>query len=187
VAFLHRSVSKARFCAFSSGRLIVSPWAIRESENGEISLSIYIRHELSHVLLFQHKGLFASFQYPSWLLEGIAVYSADQMGTSFYPRKDETYQAISRGNFVKPEDFKTANEDRTKLDVKYRVTFIYSEFACMVDYLIMKDGKAKFLEYMNGLLKEDDNNKVFKLVYGYEFDTFILDFKKFASGYSAKK
>ena len=30
--YIHHSLSKARFCAFSSGRLFISPWALKEAE-----------------------------------------------------------------------------------------------------------------------------------------------------------
>lgn len=178
-SYLQRSLSKARFCAFPSGSLVISPWALQEAKEGKISLAIYLRHELSHVLIFQHKGFLGSFYYPKWLLEGIAVYSTDQMGTSFYPSKKETYRLIKEGNFLPPQDFKTKKEDRVKLKVKFRPTFMYSEFGCIVDYLIKTEGKAKFLAYIKGLLKNDNHDQVFKEVYGLDFDQFLERFKAF--------
>jgi len=177
LSFIKRSFSKARFSAYPSGRLIISPWAIKEDQQGIISLEIYVRHELSHVLIFQHKGIFAELRYPKWLLEGIAVYSTNQMGTSFYPSKDETYHAIAQGSFLPPFDFKTKREDNAKLNVKYRITFMYSEFACIVDYLVVNYGKDKFLLYMKSLIKSNDHEKIFKQIYGIDFDIFIMDFQ----------
>ncbi len=179
LSFIKRSFSKARFSAYPSGRLIISPWAIKEDQQGIISLEIYVRHELSHVLIFQHKGIFAELRYPKWLLEGIAVYSTNQMGTSFYPSKDETYHAIAQGSFLPPFDFKTKREDNAKLNVKYRITFMYSEFACIVDYLVVNYGKDKFLLYMKSLIKSNDHEKIFKQIYGIDFDIFIMDFRQF--------
>jgi hypothetical protein len=37
IKYIHHSPSKARFCAFSSGRLFISPWALREAQEGKIS------------------------------------------------------------------------------------------------------------------------------------------------------
>lgn len=178
LSFVKRSFSKARFSAYSSGRLIISPWALKESRQGIISLEIYVQHELSHVLIFQHKGILAGLRYPKWLLEGIAVYSTNQMGTSFYPGKEETYHAIAQGNFLPPFDFKTKREDKTKLNVKYRITFMYSEFACIVDYLVANYGKTKFLSYMKSLLKDNDHDEIFKQIYGIDFDKFIVGFRQ---------
>jgi hypothetical protein len=178
LAFIRRSPSKARFCAFSSGRLIISPWALREAAEGKISLPIYVRHELSHVLILQNKGLFSEINYPKWLLEGIAVYSAHQMGTSFYPGKIETYQAIAKGNFLAPFDFKTKREDKVKLDVKNRIPFMYSEFACLVDYLVSNYGREKFLSYMKALITSNEHDRIFKQTYGIDFDTFLSEFRQ---------
>ena len=87
-------MTRARFYAYPNGRLVVAPWAVDESEKGIISLEIYIKHELSHVLLYQNMSFVAAYYYPQWLMEGIAVYSTNQMGTSWYPDKIKTYEII---------------------------------------------------------------------------------------------
>lgn len=178
ISFIQKSLSKARFCVYPNGRLFISPWSLKEDNEGKISLEIYLRHELSHSLLDQHAGLVKAYYYPQWLMEGIAVYSSNQMGTSFYPSKSETYQYIYQGNFLPALDFKTKYEDKTKLNVKYRITFMYSEFACIVDYLIETYGREKLLAFMKNLLENSDNNEVFKDVYNIEFEKVVLDFKK---------
>jgi len=174
--FRRRSVSKARFCAFYNGDVVLSPRALREIEKGEISLEIYLRHELSHSLLYQHAGMLRAYRYPAWLLEGIAVFSTGQMGTSWYPSKEETYEAMRNGNFMPPEVYKTKKEDRVRLDVKYRMTFMYSEFACIVEYLIETYGKDKFLSYVRGLLRDGNHNRVFKNTYGIDFGQCLQNF-----------
>lgn len=177
-SYLQRSITKARFLAYPNGSLVISPWAITEATEGIISLETYLQHELSHTLLYQNMGFLEAYiYYPKWLLEGIAVYSSDQMGTSWYPSKYETYSYIQKGNFMPPEYFKTKQEDEVDLDVEYRITFMYSEFACIVDYLIQRYGKKKFLLYMKRLMTKSDHNDVFDDVYGIEFYKFIQDFK----------
>lgn len=177
IGFIRHSLSKARFCVYPNGRLFISPWALKEDKEDKISLEIYVRHELSHSLIDQNAGLINAFRYPQWLMEGIAVYSTNQMGTSFYPDKEETYGYMYQGNFLQPLDFKTKNEDKTKLNVEYRITFMYSEFACIVDYLIETYGKEKLLIFMKKLLIESDNDKVFKEVYNIEFSLVIQNFR----------
>ncbi len=181
LTYIHRSLSKARFCAFPNGRLFISPWALRESRENKIPLDVYLKHELSHVLIFQQKGLLTALRYPKWLLEGMAVYSSDQMGTTFYPGKKETYHLIASGNFMPPEYFKTRREDAIRLNVKYRQTFIYSEFACLVDYLVVNYGKEKFLSYMKDLIKDNHHNKIFKKIYGIDFDKCMTEFKEYVT------
>ena len=181
LTYIHHSLSKARFCAFSSGKLFISPWALKEAKEGRISIPIYSIHELSHVLILQHKGIFSEFKYPKWLLEGIAVYSANQWELHSYPSKEETYNAIAQGNFMPPFDFKTNRESKINLNVKYRITFMYSEFACIVDYLIIKYGKDKFLLYMKTLIKGNDHDEIFKKIYGADFDETMAEFLKYVT------
>ncbi|MCC7521903.1 MAG: hypothetical protein IT220_09745 [Flavobacteriaceae bacterium] len=187
ISFIGHSLSKARFCVYPNGRLFISPWALKEDKEGKISLEIYVRHELSHSLIDQNAGLINAFRYPQWLMEGIAVYSTNQMGTSFYPSKEETYRYIYQGNFLQPLDFKTKNEDKTKLNVAYRITFMYAEFACIVDYLIETYGKEKLLLFMKKLLIESDNDKVFKEVYTIEFSQVIQNFRNQVIEYEKNK
>jgi len=186
--FIRCSFSKARFSAYPSGRLLVSPWAVKEDREGKISLEIYARHELSHVLLMQYMSYLKAYHYPQWMMEGIAVYSTNQMGTSFYPSKEESYHDIAEGNFVPPLDYKTDREDNVRLNVKNPIAFKYSEFACIVDYLAATYGKEKLLLFMKKLFESSDNDKVFKEVYDVEFSKVIQNFKKqvFANEKSTK-
>jgi hypothetical protein len=177
--YLQRSVSKARFCAYPNGSLLISPWALKEAEEGIISLNIYVTHELSHTLLYQHMGFMtAYFHFPRWLLEGIAVYSSNQMGTSWYPGKEETYEYIKKGNFMPPDFYNSDKEDQVQINVKNRIAFIYSELGCIVDYMISIGGKDKFLNYMKTLLHNNNHDQVFKDIYGISFDKFIINFKE---------
>ena len=86
---------------------------------------------------------------------------------------------INLGNFMPPDYFKTKNEDKIALKVENRIPFMYSEFACVVDYLIANFGKDKFLIYMKSLIKDNDNDKIFKEVYKVDFDKLIKDFEQF--------
>ena len=156
------------------------PWAVKEALDGKISMPIYIKHELSHTLLYQHMNtITAYFFYPRWLLEGIAVYSSNQMGTSFYPDKSETYKYIQQGIFMPPEYFDTKKEDEIKLNVKYKIAFEYSEFACIVDYLIKQYGREKFSLYITQLLDSWHPDKVFEDVYKVDLNTCIDNFKQY--------
>ena len=78
-----------------------------------------------------------------------------------------------------PDFFKTEKEDLIKLDVEYRIPFMYSEFACIVDYLILTKGKNTFLVFMKTLLTGENSKDAFKRIYGTDFDKFILNFKEF--------
>lgn len=175
-SYYKKTITKARFIAYPNGTVMISPWAIDEARQGTISLEIYLKHELSHIILFQNMGLIASYKYPQWLLEGIAVYSTNQMGTSCYPDKSMTYKILQKGNYFPPNYFKTAKEDDIILNIENPIAFKYSEFACIVDYLITTYGEEKFYQYMFGLFKNYNHNEVFKNIYKIEFQDFLIKF-----------
>lgn len=175
-SYLNRNVTRARFYAYPNNKLVVSPWAIDESKKGIISMEIYVKHELSHILLYQNMTCLAAYNYPQWLMEGIAVYSINQMGTSWYPAKRETYKIIKDGDYFPPCLFKTSKEDTITLKVKYPIAFKYSEFACIVDFLIEKYGREKFDKYMKGLFTHYDHDEFFQEVYGIRFYDLLNEF-----------
>jgi len=177
-SYIQRSLSaRPRFVTYYN-RIFISPWALKESFEDKISLKIFMQHELSHALIHQHSGLFNANKYPKWLLEGIAVYSSNQMGTFNYPSKQKTYELINQGYFLPPEYFRTSKEKEIKLNSN-GVSFLYAEFACIVDYLVHTYGKEKVIQYMKEISKNTDNDKVFKEVYGIEFSQAMQNFKKY--------
>ena len=178
-SYLRRSMTKARFYAYPNGVLVISPWALQEAQDGKISLELYLKHELSHTLLYQHMGVPAAYVYfPRWLLEGIAMHHSNQMGTSWYPGRQETYASMAQGNFIDPRDYATAEENRTVLKVRYPIAFIYSEFGCIVDDLITTYGKGKLTHYVKRLSSASNSDNVFRQVYGIAFDDYLLSFRK---------
>jgi hypothetical protein len=178
VSYLRRSITRARFYAYPNGVLVVSPWAVREASEGKISMPIYLTHELSHTLLYQHMSLASAYFFSSrWFLEGVAVYNANQMGTSWYPSKAETYAYIRQGNFIPPEWFGTAKEEQVTLHVKYPSTFAYCESACIIDYLNERFGRQLFAKYQAQMLERWQPETVFLDVYGVEWSAFLEEFK----------
>lgn len=181
---------KTRFVAFPLyGRIFVSGKAKKESEEGKIHLDVYLKHELSHSLLYQNMSLYHSCYFPCWLLEGIAVYSAHQRGVDGYFSKEKVFEKIKAGYFLNPDDWGTllkAKKESVKqfpLPNKYR--FIYSEFACIVEDIIQNYGKEKFFQYMKTLLKEKDDKQVFQSIFGIDFNEYLSNFKR-RVGYKAQ-
>jgi hypothetical protein len=175
-SYWHRSFTKGLFVTYYD-RIFVTPTAISEVSEGKISMNIFLLHELSHSLIHQHLGLTKFNKFPKWLIEGVAVYSANQMGTSIYPGKQETYKLIKQGYFLPPEIFRTNEEKKFNLNLENKIGFLYSEFACIVDYMIDSFGKEKFIVYLKQLCDNPDNDEVFKNVYGIDFETFIYNFR----------
>ena len=178
--YTRRTGHKTRFVAFPLyGRIFVSAKAKKESEEGKIHMDVYLKHELSHSMLFQNMSLYHSFHFPCWLLEGIAVYSSDQRGVDGYFTKEETLDKIRKGYFLNPDDWGTLSRKKgvKKFSLPNKYWFIYSEFACLVEDLIQNYGKEKFLQYMTELLEEKDDKKVFQRIFGIEFNEYVDNFK----------
>jgi hypothetical protein len=171
--------STVRFKTFPIyGRVFVSPHAQKESDKGLISLPIYLKHELSHSLLFQHMNLYRFIRYPEWLMEGIATQSSGMVGHAFYPDKKATYDLIREGNFLNPRDFATRKEDATVLKVPYKAAFVYSEFACIIDDLMDSFGREKVLAYIKALLNESDDMELFRATFGQTFGDYLSSFQR---------
>jgi hypothetical protein len=66
------------------------------------------------------------------------------------------------------------------LKIENPIAFKYSEFACIVDFLVEKFGKNKFDIYMKSLFL-NQNEIAFKNVYNIDFTDFINDFLKMAN------
>ncbi len=176
------SPSRARFCAFYNGTVVMSPRAVRDTEEGTISLTTYLRHEFSHVLIFQQMGVLGSMRYPKWLLEGIATYTADQRGTGAYPSRDSTYRLVREGNFMPPTVYQTKAGDDLEPNVENPLPFIYSEFACLVEYLIDSRGEARFWEYVRALMGDSDQDRAFCGVYGTDLEAVVEEFREHVQG-----
>jgi hypothetical protein len=189
--FVRRTGVNTRFVTLPlHGRIFVSNKARKEIQEGKIHEDVYLKHELSHSLLYQNMSLYRSQYYPGWLLEGIAVYSSNQMGVDGYFNKKETFNKIRDGYFLNPDDWSTTllkpqskNVKNFPLTNKY--WFIYSEFGCLVEDLIQNYGKDKFFQYMTEALEEKDDKKLFLGIFGIEFNEYVDGFKN-RIGYNSR-
>lgn len=163
------------------GRIFVSARAADDYQNLRIYLDTYLKHELSHSLLYQNMSLFHSLQYPGWFMEGLATYSAGQMGVDGYLTPRETAAKIREGYFVEPKDWGTLLSSKGKsvkecpLENKYQ--FIYSEFGLIIQDLIQSCGEEKFSEFLKKSLQNKNFYELFQESYGKDFDSYIKNFK----------
>lgn len=176
--YARRSLSKARACAFYNGSIVISPRIQQENSEGQLSLKVYLTHELSHSLLYQNMNHGRQLGYPRWLLEGVATYSANQMGTYLYPSEMETYTLMREGNWIPPEDYDTDKEDHIQLNVNNRKPFMYTEFACIVGDLNKRYGRGAFLTYLKRLLTNSNHDAAFRGSFGIGFNEYIVGFRR---------
>jgi hypothetical protein len=174
--------TRSRFCVLPLyGRLFVSKRAQQDAQAGTIHLDIYVRHELSHALLFQNMSLLSALRCPDWLLEGLAVFHAGQRGTDGYCSKQDVCEKMRQGYFLSPSDFvmkpwKTTNALKT-FPMPDKYWFLYAEMACLVEDLIQTRGKEKFRAFLDGLMNGENALTRFANVYGQPFDTYVEAFR----------
>ncbi len=143
---------------------------------------MYLQHELSHSLTQQNLSLIRTITFPSWLNEGIAVYSANQFGKAGYFTKREVSKHLSQGFFFHPywwpQPLQQVPIESKKFKLKNKYYFIYSEYGSIVDDLIIKYGRDCFIVYYHQLLKHKENDEVFQNVFGISFSDYLYEFKK---------
>ncbi len=166
------------------GRIFISGKANKERKERKIHLDTYLKHELSHSVLFQNMSLILALNYPGWFTEGTAVYSANQMGVDGYFSKEETLNKIKEGFFVEPKDWGTilsiSSKGKTvkECSIENKYKFIYSEYGLIVESLIQAYGKDKFDTFLEKSLSENDFYGLFERIYNEEFTEYISKFKK---------
>lgn len=172
----------ARFNAIN-GRLFVSQRAQEDARQGRIDLRVYLTHEMSHCLLEQHMSILRSLKMPRWLLEGIAMDCAGQVGVGVYPAKSRVYDAVAQGVFCEPADFGTylSGEKGTALSCKTenKTAFFYSEFGCMVEFIRSSHGARRYQAFLKDVVQSRELNvaKSFERVFGTKLDDEIARFK----------
>jgi hypothetical protein len=164
------------------GRIVVSHKVLSESSRGEKNLDIYLRHELSHTLLFQNLSLSKAFHtFPRWLIEGMAVYSSNQFGVDNYYTKPMVAQTIKEGKFFRPEwlngPFQHEPKQAVEFPVPEKAFFFYSEFGMIVDDLIATYGEDSFQKYFHGLFTSDSDDRLFEDTFGLPFNQYLIEFQ----------
>lgn len=163
------------------GSIFVSASAQRQYRDGTLDMAVFLRHEMSHSLVYQSMSLYHALFFPGWLMEGIATYSSNMMGVDRYYSKEKTYATIRRGLFLIPDDWGTIVRSPTAREKNFplpdRIFFFYSEFACIVDDLIALRGKEEFLLFLQHLMEDPDLEKGFPKVYGMKYQEYLEDFR----------
>lgn len=180
------TASRTRMATFPPyGRIFVSSQAQQDALANKIHIDIYLKHELSHALLEQNMSFWRFRSFPHWLLEGVAMYSADQMGVDGYYNQDQVKKAIQAGLFVYPKDWHRRLE-RSKaveaLPLANKYWFTYSQYGYIMQDLIEKYGKEKFLIFLHKELCGGSVENNFQNTFGRELGEYIEGFRENSIG-----
>jgi hypothetical protein len=129
----------------------------------------YLKHELTHELMFQNAGLINSARLPTWFNEGTAEY----YGGPYYLTQAE-FLAQWRGHkFTHEPGSKDLYADLDPQDPKFNYT-LYRYF---VGYLVRTYGLPEFRSYVRDYLREPGRHQEhFQRHFGVEFGQAIRDF-----------
>jgi hypothetical protein len=184
--FYRYTFSKFRFLTIKN-RILVSGRNIEDINNNKIHVYTYLKHELSHSLIYQNMSSIQFMQnsVPGWLLEGIATYSSGMIGQDSYYSKEKVFDTIKNGLFLNPLDWKSGflvSESSIVRDFPLsgndKYFFIYSELGLIIEDLIQRFGKGLFVEYMKNSMIDKNNELVFYKVYGLELENYISQFQE---------
>jgi len=114
----------------------------------DIRYAILIKHELSHLFLYELAGKKAT---PSWFFEGVCIYLD---GSLKHKKRPETFE-----NFLEFE--KSGNKE------------VYKQTGFFIEMMVDKFGKQKLLSFIKSLEKSksrEDFEALFKQIYKFEMN-----------------
>jgi hypothetical protein len=165
------SSARALACALQSGTIVFLSPDIPKEKRNRVDL---LKHELSHVLLFQHTGIYKSFKLPDWFREGIAIYYGNPRDN--YVGEAFTKAAVDEGYFF---NILNAKEEIQKIPLKHRYRFLHSEYLCFMEYLIETFGIDTVREYMKSLLKAPEEEfLLFRQIFDVELQEVLETFSE---------
>lgn len=158
-------------CSLQTGTVIYLSPKIRAEKR---EMAAILKHELSHIILYQHTSFSKSAKIPQWLNEGVAIYSGNPH--DYYQGEEFTKLAVGRGYFF---DITNPAQGVKKIPRKYRNRFIYAEYRSFIEYLTQKYGALKLRKYVKTVIIQPElANKLFKQIYQIDFSEMALNFKE---------
>jgi len=161
------SMKNTRFNTYYNGRIMASGRTVKEAAEGKIHPDNYLKHELSHALLFRNMNVINSMKFPRWLNEGLATYAGGLRGVDGYNTGKEALNKIRQGYYLPFE-----KRDKAKMkDLRSKMPagtawFTYSGWATAVEALIETYGKEKFFEYLHAVMSGGKKEMAFKAAFG---------------------
>ena len=175
--------TNARFVTMPfRGRIYVSPRAESDYLEKRIQFKTYIKHELSHALLYQHMSIIHTLFYPAWFMEGMAMVSAEQVGADGYLTYEKVRETLREGYFVEPNDWGTIltskGESVRSCPLAHKFWFIYAEFALIIRDMMTRHGQEKVLQFMKNSLSGDPFDVQFQRHFGTSIEEVFATYRR---------
>ncbi len=158
-------------CSLQTGTVIyLSPKIFDEKRD----IAAILKHELSHVILYQHTSFFKSYKIPRWLNEGVAIYSGNPR--DYYEGMEFTELVVNQGYFF---DILSPGQTVKKIPQEYRNKFIYAEYRSFIAFLVEKYGIGKLQNYLKSVIVHPELERaIFKRIYRIELPEMLISFRE---------
>lgn len=164
------STQRSPLCTMATGTIIYINPTIKDTNR---DIQGFLKHELSHALIFQNTTFLKTFKIKRWLREGLAVFYGNPH--HYYQGKDFCRLAVDEGYFL---DFLQDNEAIEQIPREIRYLFEYAEYKYFIDYLVTNYGMDLFLKFINQYILEPESEKeLFKQIYSLELLEVFQKFK----------
>jgi len=114
----------------------------------------FLKHELSHAILYQNTSLLKAVKINTWLEEGLAVYFGNR--SHYYRGKDLRLLAVEQDNF-----FNIFDDEAMPPHIPKEIlhTFRYGIFCAFVDYLITTYTLDAVLHFVHDYIQMPDQEE----------------------------
>ena len=166
----HRfSTQRSPLCTMFTGTVIYINPTVKKTNR---DLKSFLKHELSHAVIYQNTTILKASKMKRWISEGLAVFYGNSH--HYFQGKDFLKLAVDKGyffEFIK----KRGNLSHIPKDIRY--LFEYAEYQYFIQYLVENYGSDLFFKFIHQYLLEPElEKKLFKKIYQLE----LLDvFQKF--------
>jgi len=152
------------------GSIILQPPVVETHRD----LTGFLKHELSHAILYQNTSILKAIRIKRWLEEGLAVYFGNPH--HYYHGSEFRTLAIDQGCFFNLLD-EQAEPEGIPQDIKYY--FMYGAFYEFMNYLIQTYGVDSVLTYTHEYIKAPGmEDPLFRSLFGINLENELERFQQ---------
>ncbi|HUW62032.1 MAG TPA: hypothetical protein VMZ06_13610 [Candidatus Bathyarchaeia archaeon] len=173
VIYIRPSISEAAYpprIAHQGGVLKLLPPA----NPAKRDLASFLKHELSHAVLYQNTTLWKAMKIKRWPEEGLAVYFGNTH--HYYAGEDLRSLAIDDGFW-----FNLTNEDAEPVGIPDGIKhfFSYGAYCGFITYLVDTYGRHHVLNFVKDYIRSPQNEEaLFKKQFGISLNDALEEFRK---------
>ena len=173
VIYIRPSIAEAGYpprITHDGGTLNLLPPARAETRD----LASFLKHELSHAILYQNTTLWKAMKINTWLEEGLAVYFGNSH--HYYTGNELRSLAVDDGFW-----FSLTDEDGEPLGIPDTIKhfFSYGAYCGFITYLVDTYGRENVLNFVQDCIRDPQNEEaLFKSQFGIGLNEALDGFRK---------